>query len=68
MDGRYLIFGMAQDETIFCALQMPRDYTPYYLAACGVGILITLILIVYVTKRRRRNKETASAIHEATSA
>lgn len=68
MDGRYLIFGMAQDETTFCALQMPRDYTPYYLAACGVGILITLILIVYVTKRRRRNKETASAIHEDTSA
>ncbi len=61
LDGRYLVFGMAQDETIFCALQMPVDYTPYYLAACGVGILITMILIFVTVNKIRRKKENSPA-------
>lgn len=65
IDGRYLIFGMAQDETVFCAMQMPADYTSYYLAACGVGIVLTLIIIVCVVKKTLRNKKTASSMDEA---
>ena len=60
IDGRYLIFGMAQDETVFCTIQMPVDYTPYYLAACGAGILITAILITYTVKKMRQSKKVAS--------
>ena len=64
IDGRYLIFGMAQDETVFCTMQMPVDYTPYYLAACGAGILITAILITCTVKKMRRNKKAASITDE----
>lgn len=67
MDGRYMIFGMAQDEATFCALQMPTDYTPYYLAICTVGILITVILIACTIKKMRHKKDTDSAIDNAAS-
>ena len=56
IDGRYLVFAMAQDEDTFCAVQLPVDYTPYYLAACGAGILLVTILICVVIKKMRNSR------------
>ena len=57
IDGRYLVFAMAQDEDTFCAIQLPVDYTPYYLAGGGAGICIVALLIVVVVKKLRRSRQ-----------
>lgn len=59
-DGRYLIFSIAEDETVFCVLEMPTDHTAYYLAACGVGLAVTLALILIVSKKIRKKKNGCS--------
>jgi hypothetical protein len=65
LDGRYLIFGMAKDERTFCVLQMPTDYAPYYLAAGGVGLIITLIFIICIVKKIRRKENSVSVTDTA---
>ena len=57
VDGRYLIFSMAQDEDTFCVIQLPVDYTNYYLAAAGAGVLLTLILIVIIGKKVKSSRK-----------
>ena len=60
LDGRYLIFSMAKDETVFCVLEVPADHTAYYLVACGVGIVVTLTLILIVSKKIRKKQRDHS--------
>lgn len=58
VDGRYLIFGMAQDETNFCAVQIPVDYTPYYMAAGAAGTVLLVILVTVIVKKHRKRRQT----------
>ncbi len=59
IEGRYLVFPMAQDETTFCLIQLPVDHTPIYLAAIGASALIILILMMIVIRNMRKNKGTS---------
>lgn len=56
IDGSYLVFSIAEDETTFCAIQLPVDHTPMMAAACGAAALVVLIVIVVVVKKCKKKK------------
>jgi hypothetical protein len=63
--GSYLVFDAPQGLTALELHEAPRDNTPMYLAAAGVGVLALVILTAALLYRRRKKKSPEAEPAEA---
>lgn len=56
VDGSYVVAETQKDDQAIAVLQLPPDYTLWYIAGAVAALIVILVLVISIRKRKRKKQ------------